>query len=149
MARADQAARVTAMPAGVIDIYPTVVDILGIKIPDQVEPIDGVSLVPLINGRMKDRPRPMGFWQYAGNLPHITTDSGPSAWSDNRYKLVKSRPDHWELYDLTVDGGEERDLALRFPKMVDRMKAELEQWQQSVIRSYCGEDYRGKVLASP
>jgi arylsulfatase A-like enzyme len=135
--------RVTEMPAGVIDIYPTVVDILGVEVPDQVEPIDGISLVPLIDVRMKDRPRPMGFWQFAGNLPRITTDSGPSAWSDNRYKLVKLGPNKWELYDLTVDLAETTDLAAQHPEIVNRMKAELETWQQSVLRSYRGEDYPG------
>jgi len=77
---------VTAMPAGVIDIYPTIVEIIGAKVPNQVEPLDGISLLPLIEGRMKERPRPMGFWQYDGSNP-INTNSGPSAWNDNQYKL--------------------------------------------------------------
>ncbi len=107
---------VTAMPAGVIDIYPTIVGLLGVKVPDQVEPIDGVSLVPLIDGRMENRPRPMGFWQFAGNLPRVTTDSRPSAWSDNRYKLVKTGDKKYELYDLTADLGEHKDLAKNIPR---------------------------------
>jgi arylsulfatase len=74
----------------------------------------------------------------------MDTDSGPSAWNDNRYKLVKSAPNQWELYDLTVDPSERTDLAAKHPEVVNRMKAELENWQQSVLRSFRGEDYKGK-----
>ena len=135
---------VTEMPAGVIDIYPTIVDILKAKVPNQVGPLDGISLVPLLDGQMKERPKPMGFWQYDDSKHTMDTDCGPSAWSDNRYKLVKSAPNQWELYDLRVGLSEETDLAAKHPEIVNRMKAELEQWQQSVLRSCRGEDYKGK-----
>jgi len=136
----------TELPAGVVDIYPTIADILKVKVPNQVEPLDGISLLPLVEGRMKERPRPMGFWQYNGSA-NINTNSGPSAWSDNRYKLVKHGRNKYELYDLTVDPSEQTDLAARHPEIVNRMKAELESWQQSVLRSYRGEDYPSKVTA--
>lgn len=129
---------VTDMPAGVIDIYPTIVDILKAKVAHQVEPLDGISLAPLLDGQIKQRPRPMGFWQCLGGA---STDSGPSAWSDNQYKLVKAAPGKYELYDLTVDLGEQTDVATTHPEIVKRMKVELENWQQSVLRSYRGEDY--------
>jgi arylsulfatase A-like enzyme len=135
---------VTEVPACTSDIYPTIVDILKVKVPNQVEPLDGISLVPLLDGQMKERPSPMGFWQYDDSKRTMDTDSGPSAWSDNRYKLVKSAPNQWELYDLTVDLSEKTDLAAKHPEIVNRMKAELENWQQSVLRSFRGEDYKGK-----
>ena len=83
----------------------------------------------------------MGFWQSNGAN---STDAGPSAWSDNQYKLVKLKRGKYELYDLTVDRAEQTDLAVRHPEIVQRMKAELETWQQSVLRSYRGEDYPAK-----
>jgi len=134
---------VTEMPAGVIDIYPTIVDIMKVKVPNQVEPLDGVSLLPLMEGQIRERPKPMGFWQYDGSA-NINTNSGPSAWSDNRYKLVKLGPNKWELYDLMADLAETIDLAAQHPEIVNRMKAELENWQQSVLRSCRGEDYQGE-----
>ncbi len=139
---------VADMPAGVVDLYPTIVDILKVKVPNQVEPLDGISLLPLLDGRMKERPKPLGFWQFNGTAK-ISTNSGPSAWSDNRYKLVKSAPGHWELYDLTVDLSEQTDLATKQPEIVNRMRAELEAWQLSVIRSYHGEDYPEKRVLPP
>ena len=137
----------TDVPAGVIDLYPTLVDLLQIKVPNQVQPLDGISLVPLLDGKMKARPKPMGFWQYRGNLPNFNTNSGPAAWSDNRYKLVKPAPNQWELYDLTADMAETNDVADKQPEVLHRMKAELEAWQLSVIRSYHGKDYpEGRVI---
>ena len=49
----------TTVPACTIDFYPTVLDLLGIAMPDQAEPIDGLSLLPLIDGKMKSRPKPI------------------------------------------------------------------------------------------
>ena len=131
---------VTDIPAGVVDIFPTLADLLRIKL-EQPVPLDGISLLPLMEGKMKQRPQPMGFWQFAGDQRNLTPDSGPSAWNDNRYKLVKPKPNHWELYDLVADRSEKNDLAERHPEITARMKAGLEQWQQSVIRSYHVRDY--------
>ena len=127
---------VTEVSACTSDIYPTIVDILKIKVPNQVEPLDGISLVPLLDGRMKERPSPIGFWARGFGL----------AWNDNRYKLIQNGPDKWDLYDMTVDISEETDLADRHPEIVNRMKAELENWRQSVLRSDRGEDYKGQSL---
>ena len=130
---------VAEMPAGVVDIYPTVADIVGAKVSNQVEPLDGITLLPLIDGRMTERPKPMGFWQCLGGA---STNSGPSAWNDNRYKLHKRAADKYELYDIPADLSETTDLAAGRPEIVGRMKTELETWQQSVLRSHRGEDYR-------
>ncbi len=132
---------VTKVPVCTSDVYPTIVDLLQITVPDQVEPLDGISLVPLLDGKMKERPRPIGFWQGNNGL---SVNSGPAAWNDNRYKLVKPARDKYELYDLTVDPSEKTDLAAEHPEIVNRMKAELKNWQESVIRSWRGEDYKVK-----
>jgi hypothetical protein len=131
---------ITEMPAGLVDIYPTLVDLLGIDVPDQVKPIDGISLMPLLEGKMKQRPRPMGF---------LKLQSGPAVWSDNRYKLICPRPGKWELYDLTVDISESNDIAEKHPELVKRMKGELQKWQQSVANSFKGLDYPEKKVVQP
>ncbi len=55
--------RVTDTPCNTTDIYPTLLEITGAKVADQ-PPLDGVSLAPLIDGKMKTRRKPMGFWDY-------------------------------------------------------------------------------------
>ncbi len=130
---------ITEFPAGTVDIFPTLVDLLHIKL-DHPVPLDGISLLPMIDGKMTRRPQALGFWQYSGNLPEITTDSGPSAWNDNQYKLVKTAANHCELYDMSLDRSERYDLSGEHPDVVHRMQAELEAWQRSVIHSYQGHD---------
>ncbi|MGC8829445.1 MAG: sulfatase family protein [Verrucomicrobiia bacterium] len=136
----------TDIPAGVIDIYPTIIDILNIKVPNQVEPLDGISLLPLIEGKMQERPKPMGFWQCMGGM---SIDSGPAAWVDNKYKLVKLNPRRIELYDLTSDPFEKTNIAPQFPAITEWMKLQLEQWQKSVLKSCRGEDYPEKRVIQP
>ena len=136
---------VTDVPAGVVDIFPTLVELLRIKVERPV-PLDGISLVPLLDGQMKSRPQPIGFWQFAGNQQNFTPNSGPSAWSDNQYKLVKTKADHWELYDIVADRSEKTDLAATHPEVLNRMKAGIEKWHQSVIDSYHGQDYPEKKV---
>ncbi len=47
-----------------VDIYPTLLDIAGVKVSNQTQPLDGISLLPLIEGQMPQRPKPLGFWVY-------------------------------------------------------------------------------------
>lgn len=55
--------RVSDVPVVTSDIYPTVLDIAGVSLKNQ-PPLDGVSLVPLINGKMTKREKPIGVWNY-------------------------------------------------------------------------------------
>ena len=55
--------RITALPANTVDIYPTLLEIAGVK-PVTGRPLDGVSLVGLIDNKMAARPQPMGFWEH-------------------------------------------------------------------------------------
>ena len=127
------------IPVCTTDFYPTIVDLLKIEIPDQVLPLDGISILPLIDGQMKDRPKPIGFW-HPGPVTH---EEGPAVWMDNRYKLHKVAvdSDKYELYDLTTDISETNEIAALHPDVVARMKAELEVWLNSVKRSKQGGDY--------
>ncbi|MFM8334938.1 MAG: sulfatase-like hydrolase/transferase [Opitutaceae bacterium] len=60
-----RSARASAVPAVTSDIFPTLLAITGLASPKPVRPLDGISLRPLIvEGAMKERPSPIGFWQY-------------------------------------------------------------------------------------
>ncbi|MCE9557059.1 MAG: DUF2341 domain-containing protein, partial [Planctomycetes bacterium] len=129
---------ITNVVACTSDLYPTIVDILKIKVPNQVQPLDGISLVPLIDGEMKQRPSPIGFWHFGPT----SLEDGPAVWNDNQYKLHRVAPGKYELYDLTTDVSEKKDIAAAHPEVVARMKRDLDNWLQSVMRSNRGEDYR-------
>jgi arylsulfatase A-like enzyme len=56
--------RTTEIRCNTCDIYPTLLDIVGVKMKNQ-PPLDGVSLVPIIDGQaIEKRPQGMGFWDY-------------------------------------------------------------------------------------
>ena len=129
----------TAVPVCTSDIYPTLVELLHLTVPNQIQPLDGISIMPLINGQMKDRPKPIGFWHHGS----ASLESGPSAWIDNQYKLISEPPRRLELYDLVDDPWEKKDVAAQHPELVERMKAELAKWRASVLRSNSGADYPG------
>ncbi|MCC5932387.1 MAG: sulfatase-like hydrolase/transferase [Cyclobacteriaceae bacterium] len=42
------------------DVLPTLCDIVGEPLPNR--PIDGISLLPLMQGKIQERPSPIGFW---------------------------------------------------------------------------------------
>lgn len=56
--------RVTKIRCNTVDIYPTLVDLVGVDVPDQPQPLDGISLLPLIEGEMDTRDKALGFWDY-------------------------------------------------------------------------------------
>lgn len=64
-----QKPRISKMRANTCDIYPTLLDIVGVQVKNQPV-LDGISLAPLIHGQAKkgqggsSRSRPMGFWDY-------------------------------------------------------------------------------------
>lgn len=56
--------RVIELPCGTVDIYPTVLELTGAKVAKQT-PLDGISLVSLLEGKLTPRAKPMGFWDYS------------------------------------------------------------------------------------
>ncbi len=124
-------ARVTDVPCCTSDYLPTVLDVLGMEPEEHPLPLDGLSLLPLIEGRMEERPRPIGF-QSGGQLALV----------DNRYKLIRRGPgEPFMLFDPSEDPGEQLDLAERLPEVVERMKRTVLDWQASCARSAGGGDY--------
>lgn len=70
---------------------------------------------------------------------------GDAVWMDQRFKLVvieQRRSSRTELYDLLADPRETTDVAADHPQVVQRMTAQLHEWQRSVERSLTGADYR-------
>ncbi len=69
---------------------------------------------------------------------------GHAGWNDWPWKLHRIQKKNEvtiELYHLVNDPMETTDLAEGEKKRAARMRAELEQWQLSVLQSWAGEDY--------
>jgi len=131
--------RVVKMPCSTLDYFPTVMDVLGYQPKGKVEPIDGVSLLPLIEGKMTERPAPIGF-----------ESRNQISLNDNRYKLITPNGGKtWMLFDIVADPSEKRNLAADKPDVVKRMRAELDKWRASCKASLAGKDYPPGTFAGP
>jgi arylsulfatase A-like enzyme len=53
----------TNLPANTSDILPTLLEVAGIT-PEKMPVLDGISLLPAIEGEMDIRSKPIAFWQY-------------------------------------------------------------------------------------
>ena len=106
------------------DLFPTVLDIVGVDLPDR--PYDGESLRPLIEGKSFQRTKPVGF-----------AAKGWRAWQDGRYKLLKHKGHDapWELYHIEADPYETVDLAAQKPEILTVMVKQLTEWVASCERS--------------
>jgi arylsulfatase A-like enzyme len=124
--------RVVDVPCGTVDYYPTILEVAGVTVDAQPLPLDGISLVPLMEGRMEKRPQPLMFWHH----------KDWHAVVDNRYKLlVRASRDQTELYDVVEDPKEKEDLAAQQPQVVRQIKERLASWVSSVETSQQAKDY--------
>ena len=144
-----KAGRRTAVPCSTSDYFPTVLDAVGFRVENQPEPIDGISLLPLLDGRMMERPRPIGFETADDGEEGVARRLGsPSlALVDNRYKLLsyldEARAGQEMLFDIAIDPGERDNMAQERPEIVKSMKQTLSAWRDSCARSNEGHDYGG------
>jgi arylsulfatase len=110
----------------VVDIMPTILDVARAPYPSELgghalQPLDGESLVPLLEGQRWSRSQPI-FWEHEGN----------AAVRDGNIKLVRQFNRPWELYDMESDRTELHDLSAGNRRMMDRLVAEYQHWADSV-----------------
>jgi arylsulfatase len=118
------------------DIVPTIYELLGITPPDVVDgftqdPIDGVSMVYSFTNAYAPSQKKIQYFDNNGSrgiyhdgwyactfgplTPWLTVSPGLATWDSNK--------DVWELYDLTTDFSQAKDLASKFPERLEEMKA--------------------------
>lgn len=152
----------TSLPCGQWDMYPTLLEIVGVKMPAQ-PPLDGISLLPLLDGKMKERPQGMGFLirmpeeekrnREKGRPNHglSTTDfvkEVRGVWIDGKYRLVftpsaEGKEPKLELFDIYADPAHKTNLAAEHADVVAKMRKDLDAWRTSVRASYDGKDFPG------
>ncbi|QDV35242.1 arylsulfatase [Tautonia plasticadhaerens] len=108
-------------PGHVIDLMPTCLDLAGAEYPAERSglptiPLEGRSLAPAFSGAPIDREAL--FWEHQGNRAVRVGD----------WKLVASKGQPWELYDLEADRTELVDLAAERPDTVAELSGRWEAW---------------------
>lgn len=71
---------------------------------------------------------------------------GERVMMNDRYKLIVEgqtpNDKGFELYDIQNDPAETKNLADKYPEIVEEMQADLYEWQKSVLNSLTGADYK-------
>ncbi len=110
----------------VMDLMPTFLSVSGADYPDvyngeSVVPLQGKSLMPLLNGEssIEAESRELGWSAY-----------GMDAYRKGNWKVLRLPEPYgngdWQLYDLIADPGEVHDLASEFP---ERARALAKAWE--------------------
>lgn len=117
---------VCEIPVISTDCYPTLLQAAGLQL-DAETRLDGENIVPLMqqSGNIQ---RESIYFHYPNYAFHKKNRLA-SAIRTRNYKLIKRYDDDsLELYDLTADIGETRNLAVELPEVTERMQIDLEAW---------------------
>lgn len=116
------AGRVSAEPVIQLDVLATALAAAGGR-PHDGRTLDGVNLLPLLEGRARTLGRPALYWRYG---PQWAIRQGP-------WKLVRVAPEGKPaLHDLSTDPGEQRDLAAEQPERVRQLQALYDRWNSQM-----------------
>ncbi|MCA9175795.1 MAG: sulfatase [Planctomycetales bacterium] len=124
-----QAGSQCAEPTISYDFYPTFVELAGGSLPVK-QTIDGASLTPLLSASAPRLQRNALHWHY----PHYHHDRPASSIRERDWKLIEyiDGTGDVELYQLSADLGETKNLAAEKPGRVADLKRKLTSWRQRV-----------------
>lgn len=110
----------------VIDVLPTLAEVSGATYPSQLDgrkitPAAGQSFAPLFRTSAFPFNRPL-FWEHMSN----------AAMRQGPWKLVRSKGQPWELYNLVDDRSELQNLAAKNEDRVASMESAWEKWASFV-----------------
>jgi GxxExxY protein len=118
---------------GCIDIYPTVLDLLGIAKPEK-HVFDGVSYAQVLKGEgTLDR---TAYFNYH---PHAGANKAGGVWArSGDFKLLRwfGNPSTHELYNLRDDLSESKDLATTMPDKVKELSALIDAFLKDTGATY-------------
>jgi len=109
--------------AGAIDLLPTLADMASVPIVSK-KPLDGISLKPLLLGRVKDWPDRMIFTHHRGRVSVRT----------QKYRL-----DH-KLFDMVKDPGQEHDISKEQPEIAAKLMQAVINWKKEVLKGIEKDD---------
>lgn len=114
-----------------IDLYPTFCELAGAALPEKMQPLDGRSLLGLLED-------PQAAWADRTLFVHC------GRWRNGqrdkfKYNNCAVRTERWrlvnneELYDISSDPGETVDVAAQNPEVVDQLRKSYDQWWAAAV----------------
>ena len=113
--------RVLDQPIISLDVFPTALAAAGVPVTPAMS-LDGVDLLPLIEGRTADRPHPPLYWRFEPQW----------AIRDGDLKLCHGRDGQTRLFDLAKDVSERTDLMATDAADATRLRSEYDAWARTL-----------------
>jgi len=110
-----------------IDMYQTFCQLAGVTIPDDIQPIDGRSLLPLLEN-------PRAPWPDRQLFVHQGRWKKGADPDDSKFKNCAVRTQRWrfvnnrELFDMSVDPYEKVDVATDHPEVIAALRRAYDTW---------------------
>jgi len=123
-----EAGRDVARVTGHSDLLPTLIDLCGLKRPENVV-FDGSSLRPLLTGK--------GGWPERKLVVHSQRIDHPEKWRKcavmtDRWRLINGM----ELYDMTTDPRQKKDVAGEHAAVVGELRTAYERWYADISKRF-------------
>jgi arylsulfatase A-like enzyme len=104
------------------DVMPTLAELTGAKIPENV---DGISFLPTLLGKKGQNQHDYLYWEFHEQGGKMAVRTGN--WKGVKLNVNKDLHGKIELYDLSKDPGETNDVASEHPDIVNRMNEIMKQ----------------------
>jgi N-acetylgalactosamine-6-sulfatase len=124
-----------------VDLLPTFCELAGADLPKGYTP-DGVSVVDVLKGKpMPTRAKPL-FWKTGARWP--AAEAKPDHWvgwaivHDNWKLVSNSQQTHTELYDISKDVAEAKDLKAAKPDVAASLLSKINEWQATLPKKPTG-----------
>ncbi len=152
-----QSGKKTDIPVSNLDFYPTLLEVAGVKKPEE-KILDGKSILPVLAGSGSQEERPL-YWHFPiylqAYVKNDTTTQDPlfrtrpgSAIRLGDWKLIQYFENNdLELYNLQEDIGEIENRVSENPEKVNELLALLEKWREEVgapVPTDLNEEYQNK-----
>lgn len=116
--------------ASYIDIMPTVLNMCNVRIDNKIK-FDGVNLLPLIKGK-----------EWAERILFADTQreeflikGKDYSVMTNKWRLIGNVDQNYELYDMTNDVAQIKNVAAKYPEIVDKLNVAYEAWWKDVSQN--------------
>jgi len=121
-----------------IDLFPTFCELARAKLPAAMQELDGRSLLPLLKN-------PKTVWGDRELFVHCGRWK-PGKRDAAKFEKCAVRTQRWrfvnntELYDISADPGETKDVAASYPEVIDQLRKSYDKWWASVLPRMVNEN---------